>query len=94
MVTTEKELASFAGECSIQEQIAQSILKGNDSSSDEVQTSGWTFKAREWNEFEAYYLEAQQNQSLKEVAPVVVAKEKTAPKKDYLETHFEETQAL
>ena len=65
LVTTEKELASFAGECSIQEQIAQSILKGNDSSSDEVQTSGWTFKAREWNEFEAYYLEAQQNQSLK-----------------------------
>lgn len=93
LVTTEKELASFAGECSIQEQIAQSILKGNDSSSDEVQTSGWTFKAREWNEFEAYYLEAQQNQSLKEVAPVVVAKEKTAPKKDYLETHFEETQS-
>ncbi|OCR09813.1 DEAD/DEAH box helicase family protein [Helicobacter pullorum] len=93
LVTTERELASFAGEYSIQEQIAQSILRGNNTSSDEIQTNGWSFIAREWNSYEAFYLDLQQNNSLKENKSIVITQEKTTSKKDYLKTHFEEIQS-
>ena len=93
LVTTERELASFAGECSIQEQIAQSILRGNNTGSDEIQTNGWSFIAREWNSYEAFYLDLQQNNSLKENKSIVITQEKTTSKKDYLKTHFEEIQS-
>ena len=43
--------------------------------------------------YEAFYLDLQQNNSLKENKSIVITQEKTTSKKDYLKTHFEEIQS-
>lgn len=56
LVTTENELASFAGEISIQDQIAKAILNDSKNDKDETHLNEWVFKERDWNSFEQFYL--------------------------------------
>ncbi len=78
LVTTQNELASFAGEISIQDQIAKAILNDDNVDEGETHLNEWVFEERDWNVFEQFYL----NQPYEKIVKIV---EKSTISKDKIE---------
>ena len=88
LVTTENELANFAGEISIQDQIAKAILdNGNANEEGETHLNEWVFQEREWNSFEQFYLNQPYQKIVKKVEQSTISKDNTIAKDD--ENSFE-----
>ena len=76
LVTTENELASFAGEISIQDQIAKAILNDSKNDKDETHLNEWVFKERDWNSFEQFYLNQPYQKIVKKVEQSTISKDR------------------
>lgn len=77
LVTTENELANFAGEISIQDQIAKAILNDNNVDDGETHLNEWVFTEREWNVFEKFYLNQPYQKIVRKVEQSTISKDRT-----------------
>ncbi|MCL9823360.1 DEAD/DEAH box helicase family protein [Helicobacter colisuis] len=82
LVTTENELANFAGEISIQDQIAKAILEDERNDEGETHLNEWSFKGRDWNSFEQFYLNQPYQKIIKKIEQSTISKDNTIAKKD------------
>ena len=76
LVTTENELANFAGEISIQDQIAKAILDNGNTDEGETHLNEWVFKERDWNSFEKFYLNQPYQKTVKKVEQSTISKDR------------------